>query len=124
MPPSLKVATMNKRTPILLFAVSLAATLVVAGCSKQSELPATPPASPAIPAAAANVSDLDVTEHVKTALLQNESLKGFDINVVTLKGDVRLSGMVNSQAQIDEALAIARASDGAHTIHNELTIKK
>lgn len=115
---------MNKRTPILLFAVSLAATLVVAGCSKQSELPATPPASPAIPAAAANVSDLDVTEHVKTALLQNESLKGFDINVVTLKGDVRLSGIVNSQARIDEALAIARASDGAHTIHNELTIKK
>lgn len=118
---------MNKRTLTLLLAAALAATLVVAGCSKQTEPPASTPAtSSAIPASppAANVSDLDVTEHVKTALLQNESLKGFDISVVTLKGDVRLIGIVNSQAQIDEALAIARASDGAHTIHNELTLKK
>jgi osmotically-inducible protein OsmY len=70
------------------------------------------------------VSDVDVTEHVKTALLQSESLKGFDIKVVTLKGDVRLMGMLDNQAQIDEALRIARASDGSHTIHDELTIKK
>ena len=64
-----------------------------------------------------------MTEHVKTALLQNESLKGFDISVVTLKGDVRLIGVLDSQAQIDEAIKIARASDGAHTIHDELTIR-
>jgi osmotically-inducible protein OsmY len=71
-----------------------------------------------------NVSDLDVTEHVKTALQQNDALKGFDIGVVTLKGDVRLTGVVSSQAQIDEAIKIARAADGAHTVHDELTIKK
>jgi len=58
------------------------------------------------------------------ALQQNDSLKAFDIGVVTLKGDVRLSGMLDSQAQIDEALRIARAADGAHAVHDELTIKK
>ncbi len=58
------------------------------------------------------------------SLLQNESLKGFNISVVTLKGDVRLIGILDSQSQIDEAIKIARAADGAHSIHNELAIKK
>jgi hyperosmotically inducible protein len=43
--------------------------------------------------------------------------------VVTLKGDVRLSGVVRTQAQIDEAQRIARDAGGAHTLHNELTLK-
>jgi hyperosmotically inducible periplasmic protein len=54
----------------------------------------------AVTAVTGNVSDIDVTEHVKTALLQLEN-----------------------QAQIDDALKIARASEGAHSIHDELTIK-
>ena len=112
---------MNRRTECLLFAAAMAAMAVVGGCSKSVEATAAlPPAS----ATVGNVSDIDVTEHVKTALHQSESLKGFDINVVTLKGDVRLSGMLDSQAQIDEAIKIARASDGAHAIHDELTIKR
>ena len=61
---------------------------------------------------------------MKTALQQNDALKGFDITVITLKGDVRLMGVVNTQAQIDEAIRIARAANGAHTIHDELTVKK
>jgi hypothetical protein len=32
--------------------------------------------------------------------------------------------MLVSQARIDEAIKLARASDGAHTIHNELTLKQ
>jgi osmotically-inducible protein OsmY len=91
------------------------------GCGKPPETAA---ATPATTASVGNVSDIDVTEHVKTALGQSESLKGLDINVVTLKGDVRLKGVLNSQAQVDEAIKIARASDGAHAVHDELTIKK
>jgi osmotically-inducible protein OsmY len=112
---------MNKRTGLLLFAAAIAATVVVGGCSKSPQATAT---TPAASAAVGNVSDIDVTEHVKAALNQNDSLKGFDINVVTLKGDVRLTGVLDSQAQINEAIKIARASDGAHSIHDELTIKK
>ena len=84
-------------------------------------------ATAAMPEASApvvNVADIDVTTHVKTALLQNDSLKGFDITVVTIKGDVRLIGVLDNQSQIDEAIKIARASEGAHTIHDELTLKK
>ena len=112
---------MNKRFGFFLVAAIMAATFVVGGCSKSSELAAT---SPAASTTAENVSDGDVTEHVKTALRQNDSLKGFDIKVVTLKGDVRLIGTLDNQAQIDETIKIARASDGAHSVHDELTIKK
>jgi osmotically-inducible protein OsmY len=112
---------MDTRTRVLSVAAVLTAVMLAGGCSKPPEVSAT---SPAASAAVVNVSDVDVTEHVKTALLQSESLKGFDIKVVTLKGDVRLMGMLDNQAQIDEALRIARASDGSHTIHDELTIKK
>jgi len=112
---------MNKRTQALAFAAAMTATILAGGCSKSPEATAT---SPVASAAVGNVLDIDVTEHVRTALHQSESLKGFDINVVTLKGDVRLIGMLDSQVQIDEALKIARASDGAHAVHDELTIKK
>ena len=115
---------MNKRIEFLLVTVAIAATML-AGCNKTPEAPGTPPVAVGQPApAAVNVSDVDVTEHVKTALLRSDSLKSFDITVVTLKGDVRLIGVLDSQAQIDEALKVARASDGAHTIHDELTLKK
>jgi osmotically-inducible protein OsmY len=110
--------------PRTLLAASAAALLLaagVAGCSKPPEAAA---AAPAASSPASNVADIDVTEHVKTALLQTNSLKGADITVVTLKGDVRLTGVLDSQAQIDEAIRIARAAEGAHTIHDELTLKK
>jgi osmotically-inducible protein OsmY len=112
---------MNKHTKAFAFAAAMAATMLAGGCSKSPEVTVTLPAAAA---AVGNVSDIDVTERVKTTLHQNELLKVFDINVVTLKGDVRLIGILDNQTQIDEALKIARASDGAHTIHDELTIKK
>jgi osmotically-inducible protein OsmY len=112
---------MNKFNGVLLSAISLAATMALGACSKPPEASTPMPAASAV---VVNVSDTDVTEHVKTALRQNESLKGFDISVVTLKGDVRLTAVLDNQAQIDEALKIARAADGAHAIHDELTIKK
>lgn len=112
---------MTKRPGFFLFTAAMAATMVVAGCNKSPDVSM---ALPTQPTAAGNVSDTDVTEHVKTALQQNDALKGFDITVVTIKGDVRMTGVVDSRAQIDEAIAIARASNGVHTIHDELTIRK
>jgi osmotically-inducible protein OsmY len=116
---------MNKRSALFLLSAAMAAMAVTGGCSKS--LPPVTAGAPAVPAEVSNVSnvsDIDVTEHVKTALLQSDALKGFDIQVVTLKGDVRLIGVLDNQAQIDDAIRIARASDGTHSIHDELTIKK
>lgn len=117
--------TQVTRTPLAV-AAALCLALTAVGCSKAPEVAVMPPAASApadTPMPTANVSDMDVTEHVKTALLQTESLKGADITVVTTQGDVRLTGTVESQAQKDEALKVARAAEGMHTIHDELTIR-
>ncbi|MEH6357070.1 MAG: BON domain-containing protein [Marinobacter sp.] len=42
--------------------------------------------------------------------------------MTTRKGDVRLVGAVDTQAQIEIAVKLAQGADGAHTINNELTI--
>ncbi len=95
-------------------------TVLLTACNKadrsnpQKEMTASP---------AVNVADADITTHVKSALNNAPGLAGLDIAVVTTKGDVRLTGAVSSQAQIDAAISAARTSEGAHTIHNELTIK-
>ncbi|SHM00653.1 BON domain-containing protein [Vreelandella subglaciescola] len=73
---------------------------------------------------AVNVADADVTKNVKNALLGDTALNGFDIAVTTLKGDVRLVGVVDTQSQIDIAIKLTQGADGFHTIYNELTIKK
>jgi uncharacterized lipoprotein YajG len=119
---------MNTRTRLLVDGVAaVAAALALVACEKPTDpLSVVPPAAsaPAVATGApVQVTDIDVTENVKTALLRSEVLQGVDISVVTLKGDVRLTGALDSQAQIDEALRIARASDGAHSIHDELTLR-
>jgi hyperosmotically inducible protein len=113
---------MTTRSGFTLIAAAMAAsTILLGGCNKPAEPTAT---TPAVSATSGNVADPDVTTNVRTALLQNATLKGFDINVVTLKGDVRLIGVLDTQAQIDEAIKVARAAEGAHSIHDELVLKK
>ena len=112
---------MNNRSTPFLYAALAASALVLIGCS-QAPAPTATPTSAAT--ADANVADIDVTTNVRTALAQDPALKGFDIGVVTLKGDVRLTGVLAEQSQIDEALKMARAAAGAHSVHDELTLKK
>ncbi len=103
-------------------ATAFAAAFVMAACNKPTEA-IVAAAGPVASAAAANVSDIDVTEHVKTALQRNERLQGFNITVETTNGDVRMNGVLNTQAQIDEALLVARNAEGVHALHDELTLK-
>jgi hyperosmotically inducible protein len=113
---------MNRYSNILLHASFLAvAALVMSGCSK---LPVPADAPTATIPAGGNIADSDITMNVRTALGQDPVLKGFDIGVVTLKGDVRLTGVLNEQTQIDEAVKMARSAAGAHSVHDELTLKK
>ncbi len=102
-------------------AITVSVVIGLVGCNKVPEAPAI--AAPNI-ATAANVSDADITNHVTTALLQEVTLKGFNIEVITTKGDVRLIGVVDTQSQIDTAIKLSREAEGAHTVHDELTIKK
>ena len=70
------------------------------------------------------VDDGVITTKVKSALLADPNIKSLDIAVVTRKGDVQLSGFVNSQAQIDQAVAIATKVEGVTSVRNEMSVKK
>jgi hypothetical protein len=105
-------------------AFSFAVLLAVGACSKAPEAPPMLPPTAAASEPAGQVADVDVTTNVKTALQQSPNLHDFNIDVITLKGDVRLVGVLDSQTQVDEALRLARAAAGTHTIHDELVLKK
>lgn len=69
------------------------------------------------------VDDSVITAKVKTALLQEQSLKSFEIRVETFKGRVQLSGFVSTQAQIDKAVSIARKVKGVVEVKNDIHVK-
>jgi len=70
------------------------------------------------------IDDGLVTARVKTALLADPRVKSIDIGVVTRKGEVQLSGFVDTQAQIEQAVSIARGVNGAQAIDNKMSVKK
>ncbi|WP_233007396.1 BON domain-containing protein [Rheinheimera faecalis] len=69
------------------------------------------------------ISDANISNDVKTALLRDEDLKNFEITVVSTKGDVLLTGVLNSQSQINQAILITEGVIGVKTVHDELTIR-
>jgi hyperosmotically inducible protein len=71
-----------------------------------------------------NVDDGIITAKVKSALLADPNIKSFDIAVVTRKGEIQLSGFVDSQTQIEHATQLARAVDGVKSVANEMSVKK
>lgn len=70
------------------------------------------------------IDDATITGRVKTALMADPDIKSFDISVVTHKGEVQLTGFVNSQMQIDRARTLAVAAEGATGVKNELMVKQ
>lgn len=102
------------------FLLTACCTMLLTACNKAESVS---PTQAPVASAVANVSDADVTTHVKSALNNEPGLAGLDITVVTTKGDVRLTGVVSNQAQVDAAIGTARGAEGAHSIHNELTVK-
>lgn len=70
------------------------------------------------------VDDSVVTSRVKTRLIEDQALKAFQINVETYRGDVLLSGFVESQDQINRAVEIAKNSDGVRSVKNAMVVRK
>ncbi len=70
-----------------------------------------------------SIDDQQVTSRVKTALENDGNYKTLDIQVITLKGDVRLVGVVDNATQRDEAVKLVRGVEGVHSIHEELRVK-
>jgi osmotically-inducible protein OsmY len=69
------------------------------------------------------VDDTIITTKVKSAFLAEEGLKVAEINVETFKGVVQLSGFINSRADADRAVALARGISGVTSVKDDMRIK-
>ena len=57
-----------------------------------------------------------ITTKVKAELMETKGVSSFDINVTTNNGVVTLSGNVDSKAQVQKAVAVAKGIKGVHDV--------
>lgn len=113
---------MKTRFGILVLSSALAGVFTgfALGCSQSTDSASAPPASTTI---GTEIDDSVISTHVKSVLLADPDIKGFDFKVATHKGEVQLSGFVDNQAQLDRALAVTRAVPGVKSIDNKVSLK-
>jgi len=68
------------------------------------------------------IDDASITASVKAALLQDDRTEGFDINVDTSEGSVRLRGGADSDEASRAASEIANNVSGVRAVRNELVV--
>ncbi len=69
------------------------------------------------------IDDTVLTTKVKAAVFNEPSMKSAEINVETFKGVVQLSGFVNSRADINKAVELARGVSGVKSVKNDMRVK-
>jgi hyperosmotically inducible protein len=69
------------------------------------------------------IDDTAITTKVKAAIFNEPTLKSAEINVETFKGVVQLGGFVNSRADIDKAVVVARGVGGVKSVKNDMRLK-
>ena len=68
------------------------------------------------------IDDTTITTRVKTAMLNDPAVGGLSIDVDTYKGVVTLSGRVKNPAERDQALSLARRTDGVTEVKDALQV--
>ena len=69
------------------------------------------------------MDDSTITAKVKAALVDHESIKSTDISVKTDQKVVTLSGFVESQAQAEEAVKVAKGVEGVTSVNDKLHVR-
>lgn len=69
------------------------------------------------------IDDSMITTKVKSAILNEPSLKVSQINVETFKGKVQLSGFVDSAAAGSKAATLARSVAGVTSVENDTRVR-
>ncbi len=110
--------TTPSKSPVAVAAMLCMAALLMVGCNQSSTESKTTATT-----VGTEVDDAVVTSGVKAALLTDPLIKSFDFQVETRKGTVQLSGFVDDQKQIDQALMLARGVPGVVNVENGLTVK-
>ena len=68
------------------------------------------------------IDDTTITTRVKTAMLNDPAVGGLRIDVDTFRGTVTLSGRVKSDAERQQAIALARTIDGVTQVKDALQV--
>lgn len=116
-------------------AFACAVSILMTGCGNRQEEARAPAASASAPAPGTGtppagttvgtvIDDSVVTARVKSALLADPEIKSFEIKVETRKGQVQLSGFVDTQARIDKAIELTRKVEGVTGVENGMTLKE
>lgn len=87
--------------------------LTVGGCASTSKTEGT----------GEYVDDSVITTKVKAALAGDSETSATEINVETFKGVVQLSGFVNSRAEMNRAVQVARGVAGVKSVKNDMRLK-
>ena len=95
-------------------------TVFVVGCNKPSDTTAAPPPSTTV---GTEIDDSVVTTRVKSALLADPDIKSFDLKIETRKGEVQLSGFVDSAQSVSKAGEVARNIENVVSVKNDLIVK-
>jgi hyperosmotically inducible protein len=111
---------MNTYHRLLVLIVAVAGVLFFTGCGKTQENANKSTASTTV---GTEIDDSITTTKVKSKLLADSDIKGFDFKVETHKGDVQLSGFVDNQAQIDRAIKITLSVEGVKNVDNKVSLK-
>jgi len=98
--------------PIAMLAVA-ASLMTLAGCGSTATQSST----------GQYLDDTAITGKVKAAIFNDPALKSAEINVETFKGAVQLSGFVNSQADIQRAVAVTQGVAGVKSVKNDMRMK-
>ena len=69
------------------------------------------------------MDDSAITAKVKAALVDHEDIKSTDISVKTEKKVVTLSGFVESQAQAEQAVTVAKGVEGVSSVSDKLHVR-
>lgn len=69
------------------------------------------------------MDDSTITAKVKAALVHHDSIKSTDISVKTDQKVVTLSGFVESQAQAEEAVKVAKGVEGVTSVSDKLHVR-
>ena len=104
---------MVKRHRILSFVFCIVLIAVFLGCASTQKREGT----------GEYIDDSVITTKVKAAIFNDPSLKVFQINVETFKGEVQLSGFVDSAQMVKKAGEVARSVNGVKSVKNNLIVK-
>ncbi len=116
----MKITSVKSNQPLKAMALIIALSAVslfsgVSGCASGSRYKQS---------SGEHYDDSRMTTHVKSALKADTLYKYDEVNVVTFKGVVQLSGFVSNRAQMGRAGELSRQVAGVTDVQNNITVKE